>query len=122
MLPRIADSLRATWTAALVPALATVTILTVAGCQLHRNPHDFQDTPPITRLDTIPRGAAVSIERFNLRLGKRTPVDLPTELRKTDVIAVTLDGYHPWHGAIGEIPQSARGTYELVLQPLAPSE
>ena len=103
--------------------ISLVSVLaTQAGCTTYGSPHGIQNTPPITRLDTIPRGARVYTERFNLRLGKTTPVDLPSKLGKKDVISVTLDGYQPWKGPLGEIPMSAQGTYELLLQPLAPAE
>jgi hypothetical protein len=97
-------------------------LATQVGCETYRGPHGLQNTPSITRLDTIPRGARVHIERLNLRLGKTTPIDLPGGLHKKDVISVTLDGYQPWKGPLGEIPTSARGTYELLLEPLAPAE
>jgi len=97
-----------------------VVLAAVVGCQSYGSPHGVQNTRPITRLDTIPRGARVHIERFNMRLGKATPVDLPAELGSKDVVSVTLDGYRSWKGSLGEIPVSARGTHELVLEPLAP--
>ena len=82
-----------------------------------------QDTPPIKRLDTVPAGTTLVIERLNLRL--ETPCDLPTKLEPDDEIAVSKKGYYPFRGPIGDLPEIARGTYRLELQastPRAPAQ
>ena len=97
---RAACAALALWLAALV------------GC--HSNPHDYQDTPPILRLVTIPAGATVVLEDMRLRL--ETPCDLPTELGLDDELSVSKEGCLPFHGTLRDLVQISRGTFELRLQ------
>ena len=87
------------------------------GCS-YSNPHGEQDTPPITRITTIPAGATIVIEPMNLKM--ETPCDLPTELDEDDEIIVTKKGYLPWKGPLSDLPQIARGTYQLRLEQRPP--
>jgi len=99
-------------------------VLTIlSGCQIHRNAHGYQATPPISSLTSVPQGARVVIDIPSIRkLELTTPCDLPTELRKHHMISVTKEGYLPWKGPIGELPQTARATYKVTLQPIVPTE
>lgn len=105
---------------AALPAVLSLVLLAACGawgCS-YSNPHGEQDTPPITRITTIPVGATVVIEDMNLRM--ETPCDLPTELDEDDEIIVTKKGYLPWKGPLSDLPQIARGTYQLRLEQLPP--
>ncbi len=85
----------------------------VVGC--HSNPHDYQDTPPILRLVSIPAGATVTLEDMRVRV--ETPCDLPTELGLDDELSVSKEGYLPFRGTLRDLVQISRGTFELRLQP-----
>ena len=110
----------------LLPALGffSVVSILVSGCQIYRNPHGIQNTPPIIRLHTIPDQATLTVRKEALggTIQLQTDCDLPAVIRPNDVIEVSKSGYLSWKGPIGDLPQIARGTYQLKLQPVVPAE
>lgn len=100
-------------TAVLYPALLACALAS-AGCH-YSNPHGSQAKVPVTRFNTSPNGATVTITRLNLSL--HTPCDLDGyTITEDDELVVRKEGYRTVYVKLGEVPQIALGTYELKLE------
>jgi hypothetical protein len=98
-----------------IPALVALALsATLAGC-FYSNPHDSQGLRPVSRFNTSPNGATVTLPRLNLTLS--TPCDLDGyDITADDELIVRKEGYRTAYVKLGEVPQIALGTYELRLE------
>lgn len=99
--------------------LATCAAAALLTACHYSNPHGSQELAPIKRLITEPSGAELRIERHNLIL--ETPCDLPQAVHPTDVLVISADGFLPYRGTLGELPQVSLGTYKAALRKARPT-
>ena len=68
-----------------------------------------------TRVVTVPPGATLKHVKENLEW--ITPCDVSENILG-DEIVISKEGYSTYRGTIEELPQIARGTYQLKLDPV----
>ncbi len=98
-----------------IGGLALVAAVLLTGCNTYKNSHGRQNKPHVLRIVSIPSNAKLTIPGRKLML--YTPADIEVDLGKGDAIVVEKDGYLPFEGVLGDLPQVARQTYEVRLTP-----
>ncbi len=93
-------------------ASACVSFALLTGCAWS-NPHGSQSLEPVHRLVTEPRDATVHLERLNRTY--RAPCDFPMDVYESDVVRITKEGFLPFEGPLGSLPEVARGTRKCLL-------
>lgn len=88
-------------------------VLVVPACAYKPPPPDPSLT--VVRLTTVPPGAQVFIPRLG-RGGMVTPMDLSREVRTSDRIRITKEGYDTWEGQLHNLWTVAEGCYKLKLR------
>lgn len=105
-----------TWGAiARVSVVVLLAAVALAGCNTFKNSHGRQNKPHVLRIVSIPSNAKLTIPGKQLML--YTPADIEIDLGKDTEILVTKDGYLPFEGVLGDLPQVARQTFEVRLTP-----
>ncbi|MBK8979688.1 MAG: hypothetical protein IPM29_27630 [Planctomycetes bacterium] len=96
-------------------AVLSSALLLLTGCS-YSNSTNSQASPPISRLETDPPGAALFLVERNLSL--RTPADLNYDIDEDEEIEVSKPGFETWRGTLGEVTRVSNNTRKLVLRPI----